>query len=300
MLSRKKLIVIAGPTAAGKSSLAIKVAKKYNTEIISADSRQCYRELSIGVARPSGDELSAVRHHFIAAHSIHEKINAGFFEQYALKKCEEIFRSREVLVVVGGTGLYIDALCNGIDEMPPVPEEVREKVIADYKQFGLAWLQNSIKEKDPVFFAHGEIHNPQRLMRALEMYNATGTSILEFKKNSKAVRPFDVIKIVLNPDKELLHKHIETRVEQMIVDGLVDEVKSLYPFRNLIALNTVGYKEIFSFIGGTITLDKAKELIKTHTRQYAKRQITWFKKDLSYNWHSSQVEVLNFLKNQWG
>lgn len=296
MALKKTLIVIAGPTAAGKTAVAIKAALLFNTQIISADSRQCYKELSVGVARPSVDELSLVPHHFIASHSIHQKVNAGIFEQYALEKAEEIWLKKDVVVLVGGTGLYIDVFCNGIDEMPAVPDEIRQNITDQYKKLGLAWLQNVVKEADPQFFREGEINNPHRLMRALEIYKTTGKSITQFKTGVKAVRSFEIVKVTIKPDKETIHRNIERRVEQMLQQGLVDEVQSLYPYRQLIALNTVGYKEVFSFIDGTISLNRAAELIKTHTKQYAKRQVTWFMKDLSYNWHSNEVEVLDFLK----
>ena len=300
MATKKKVIVIAGPTAAGKTAVAIDVAKHFDTEIISADSRQCYKELNIGVARPSPSELAQVPHHFIASHSINDKINAGIFEQYALKKAEEIFKHKDVMVMVGGTGLYINAFCNGIDEIPEIPEVIRKGIVTDYNNFGLPWLQHAVKEKDPLFFAHGETQNPHRLMRALEVYIATGKSINDFKKGIKSVRSFEIIKIILGINKELLHYNIENRVERMMEQGLLNEVKSLYHHHNLSALNTVGYKELFAFMDGEIALDKAKELIITHTKQYAKRQLTWFKKDISYNWHSDQVEILNYLKNHFG
>ena len=188
----KKVIIIAGPTAVGKTSVAIDVAKQLQTEIISADSRQCFKELNIGVARPSEKELATVRHHFIASHSIHEKLTAAYFEKFALQKTEEIFQNKDVLVMVGGTGLYIKAFCEGMDEIPLVSENIHEEVILSYKENGIAWLQDELKNSDPQFYQKGEMENPQRMMRALEVYRATGRSILDFRKGEKANRGFAI------------------------------------------------------------------------------------------------------------
>jgi tRNA dimethylallyltransferase len=280
----RTVIVIAGPTAVGKTSAAISLAKHLNTGIISADSRQCYKELNIGVARPSPEELQEVKHHFIATHSIHEKVTAADFEKYALEKAEEIFQKADTVVMVGGTGLYIKAFCEGMDEIPEVPEETRMQVVEAYNTKGLEWLQFQVKELDPEFYNSGEIHNPQRMMRALEVVRATGKSILQFRKGTKAKRNFEIKKIALQLPKEQLHRNINSRVDQMMEAGLLDEVRSLAPFQHLNALNTVGYKELFDHINGKLTLEEAVEDIKKNTRQYAKRQLTWFRKDSEYQW----------------
>lgn len=283
-MAKKQVIVIAGPTAVGKTSVAIEVAKHFQTEIISADSRQCYKELNIGVAKPSARELKEVKHHFIASHSIHEKISAAGFEKFALQKAEEIFHHRKALVMVGGTGLYIKAFCESMDEIPEVPETIRQEILHHYQQKGLAGLQSEVKKSDPLFYKAGEIKNPHRLMRALEVFKTTGQSILHFRKGNKTERGFDVVKIALQLPKEDLHRNINTRVEKMMEEGLLEEVRSLIYYQHLNALQTVGYKELFKYFNGETGLDSAIEFIKKNTRQYAKRQLTWFKKDQEYRW----------------
>jgi tRNA dimethylallyltransferase len=258
----KKVILIAGPTAAGKTAVAIQLARKLGTEIISADSRQCYRELKIGVARPSDEELQLVPHHFIATHSIHQKITAATFEEYALKKSDELFQLHDTIVMVGGTGLYIKAFCEGMDPIPEVPEAVRKNIIDNYETKGLGWLQQEVLLADPEFYKVAEVHNPHRLMRALEVYRATGKSILDFRKGHKAQRDFEVVKIALELPREALYAQINKRVDQMMIRGLLEEVRSLFPFRHLNALQTVGYKELFNYMEGITGLDEAVDEIK--------------------------------------
>jgi tRNA dimethylallyltransferase len=295
--NQKTVIVIAGPTAVGKTSVAIQLAKHFNTEIISADSRQCFKELNIGVARPSSEDLASVPHHFIASHSIHEKVDAIIFEKYALEKLETIFKNHDVAVMVGGTGLYIKAFCEGMDEMPEIPKAIRQQIIENFNEKGIEWLQQQLQDKDPEFYAKGEIKNPQRMMRALEIKETTGKSILELRSGNKIKRDFKIIKIGLELPKEELHRNIGTRVDKMIESGLVGEVKSLYGFRDLNALQTVGYAEIFEYLHGNISLETATEKIKTNTRQYAKRQMTWFKKDDQVIWFhpSAENEILELI-----
>jgi tRNA dimethylallyltransferase len=282
----KTVLIIVGPTAVGKTAVSIELAKNFETEIISADSRQCFKELNIGVARPTDLELKSVKHHFIASHSIHDFVNAGTFEEYALQKTKEIFQTHDVVFMAGGTGLYVKAFAEGMDEIPTVPDEIRKGIITDYEEKGLGWLQEKVKQKDPEFFSVGETGNPHRLMRALEVVESTGKSILEFRKGKKEKRDFNMIKIGLELPKEELHRNIDTRIDKMIDAGLVEEVKHLWPYRNLNALQTVGYSEIFSYLDGKINLNDAVELIKRNTRQYAKRQMTWFKKDKEISWFS--------------
>jgi len=284
LAKNKTVIVICGPTAAGKTSVAIEMARKFKTEIISADSRQCFKELNIGVARPSDLELQTVKHYFVASHSIHETVNAGSFELYAMQKVNEIFLAHDVAIMVGGTGLYIKAFCQGMDEMPDVPAEVRRAIMMSYEKNGLEWLQRETEKKDPAFYKTGDIQNPQRLMRALEVAEATGQSILKFRKGKKEERDFNILKIGLELSKEVLHSNINTRADRMIDAGLLEEVKSLLPYKHLNALQTVGYTEIFDYFDGKTSLKDAIEQIKTNTRQYAKRQMTWFKKDEEINW----------------
>jgi tRNA dimethylallyltransferase len=282
----KNCIVIVGPTAVGKTSVAIEIAKKYNTQIISADSRQCFKEISIGVAKPSAEQLTEVPHYFINSHSIHNEVNARVFESYALNAAEEIFKANDVAVMVGGTGLYINAFCKGIDEIPGIEPGIRNHIINTYHIKGLPWLQQQVKENDPVYASSGEMQNPQRLMRALEVKLATGKSIREYQTNNKVIRPFNIIKIGLELPKEELHRNIHHRIDAMMQDGLMEEVKSVRQYRQLNALQTVGYKELFDYLEDNISLDQAVELVKKNTRHYAKRQMTWFKKDTSTNWFS--------------
>jgi tRNA dimethylallyltransferase len=283
-LSPHTVILIAGPTAVGKTAVAIQLAQQFNTEIISADSRQCYREMNIGVARPSEKELAVIPHHFIASHSIEEEVNAGVFEQYALLKTEALFVNHPVIIMTGGTGLYIKAFCEGIDEMPAIPSAIRDGIIQAYEKNGLPWLQEQVQQNDPVFWEIAEQQNPQRLMRALEFVKATGKSITAFRAGKKTERPFRIIQIGLEMPREQLNQRINERVDSMMQSGLLEEAKSLFPFRHLNALQTVGYQELFDYLEGKTDISRAVELIKQHTRQYAKRQMTWFKKNSSIHW----------------
>ena len=270
----------------GKTSLAIELAKHFQTEIISADSRQCFKELNIGVARPSVEELQQVPHHFINSHSIQEEVTAITFEQYALQKATALFKYHQVVVMVGGTGLYIKAFTDGLDLIPPINPAVRMEVIQSFEQHGVSWLQQQLQQKDPLYSEKGEMQNPQRMMRALEVVESTGQSVLSFRKGEKVKRDFSIIKIGVELPKEELHRNIHTRVDNMMKAGLQEEVKGLLSFRKLNALQTVGYAELFDWLDGNISLEKAIEQIKTATRQYAKRQMTWFKKDKELQWFS--------------
>jgi tRNA dimethylallyltransferase len=298
--SKKTVVIITGPTAVGKTSVAIEAARHFQTEIISADSRQCYKELNIGVARPGNEELNKVKHHFIATHSIHEEVNAAGFEQFALKKTTELFQKYDVVIMAGGTGLYIKAFCEGLDEMPAIDPAIRKKITDSYKEKGLAWLQNEIQQKDPEFYKTGEIQNPHRMMRALEIVESTGDSILSFRKNKKVKRDFNVIKIGLELPKEELHRNINTRVDKMMETGLLDEVKNLLPYKNLNALQTVGYAELYYYSDNKISLSGAVDLIKKNTRQYAKRQVTWFKKESEMNWFApgEVKKIIEFIEQR--
>ena len=282
----KTVIIILGPTASGKTTVAIKLAKHFKTEIISADSRQCYKELNIGVARPSQEELNAVPHSFIASHSIHDDINAADFEKYALQKVDDLFLKHDKIIMVGGTGLYIKAFCEGFDDIPGVDPEIRNTIVTNYNNGGIEWLREQVEKTDPIFYAQGKIQNPQRMMRALEVKMSTGLSILSFHSGSKKKRDFNIIKIGMELPKEELHRNINNRVDQMIESGLVEEVKKLHPYKHHNALQTVGYSETFDFLDENISLPLAVGLIKKNTRQYAKRQLTWFKKDKDVKWFS--------------
>ena len=284
--SKKTVVIIAGPTAVGKTRVAIQLAKHFKTEIISADSRQCFKELNIGVAKPSEEELREVKHHFIAYHSIQEEVTAVTFEQYALQKANKLFQQHDIVIMVGGTGLYIKAFCEGMDLIPNINPAIRQQVIKLYEQNGKTWLQAQLQEKDPLFSQTGEMQNPQRMMRALEVVESSGQSILSFRKGEKVKRDFNIIKIGLEVPKEDLHRNIHNRVDAMMEAGLLEEVKQLIPFRKLKALQTVGYAELFNYFDGKLSIEKTAEQIKTATRQYAKRQLTWFKKDQEIKWFS--------------
>ena len=294
----KTCILIVGSTAVGKTSLAIRLAQHFSTEIISCDSRQCYKELNIAVAKPSADELALVKHHFINSHSIHEPVTAASFEKYALEKAAEIFATHDVVVMVGGTGLYAKAFCDGIDEVPAIDDSIKQSINQQYQQHGLAWLQAEVEKNDPAYFAQGEIKNPHRLLRALEVKLSTGKSILDFQTQQKKPRDFANIKIGLEiPGTDLIER-INQRVDIMMQEGLLEEVKSLQRQQQLNALQTVGYKELFSHLSGELTLPQATEAIKINTRQYAKRQMTWFKKDTSIHWCSLDFDKVLGIVNQ--
>jgi tRNA dimethylallyltransferase len=277
-MNKKTCIIISGPTAVGKTSYGIELALKYNTQIISADSRQCFKELNIGVAKPSNEQLEKVKHYFIDTHSIHEEMNVKIFEEYALNAAHQIFENNEVAVMVGGTGLYIKAFAQGLDDIPEVDESVRVNINEEYELYGIDWLRNELKIQDPQFFSKGEMQNPQRMLRALEVKLSTGKSILDFHSGEKTKRDFEIQNIVLELPRTELYRNINNRVDEMMKTGLLEEARNLLPFKNLNALQTVGYKELFDYFEGKYSLDKAVEDIKKNTRHYAKRQMTWFKK----------------------
>lgn len=283
--NKKELIVIAGPTASGKTALSVQLAQKLNTLILSADSRQCFKEMNIGVAKPTKAEMQDVPHYFIGSHSILEDVNAGMYEQYALNILEDIFKEKDQAIVVGGTGLYIKALCEGLDNMPNIDQAVRSEIITQYESHGLEWLQKQIQEQDPIYWDTTlEKENPQRLMRALEVMQTTGKSILAFRSNTEKQRNFSIRKFAIEWPREQLYARVNQRVDEMIANGLVDEVRQLQPYKHLNALQTVGYTEIFEYLEANITLSTAIENIKTNTRRYAKRQMTWFKRDTGIEW----------------
>ena len=273
-----------GPTAVGKTSFAVALAKALDTEIISADARQCYKEMNIGVARPSIEELKAAPHHFIASHSITENINASYFENWAMEKVQALFTAKDAVVMVGGTGLYIKAFCEGLDLIPAIDTSIRENIILQYEKLGMRWLQKEVSVKDPPYWEKGEQKNPQRLMRALEVILGTGSSILSFQNKKAIERPFKMVKIGLELEREELYQRINDRVLNMIELGLENEVKSLEAFAHLNALQTVGYSEWKDYFEQKISLEKVIENIQQNTRHYAKRQMTWFKRDPSITW----------------
>lgn len=297
---QKTVLVLVGPTAVGKTELAIQLAEHFGTSVISADSRQCYRFLNIGVAKPSSLDLARVPHYFIDTHDIEADVNASVFEQYALDITEKLFAKHDVVIMAGGTGLYIDAFCNGLDELPTVPSSIRADIRAGYEAEGIAWLTERLKVKDPYYAEKGAMQNPQRMMRALEIVDATGKSILMFQKAKKVIRPFRIIKVGLDLPRALLYDRINQRVDYMMEVGLLEEVKSLQDYAHCNALQTVGYKELFAYLEGAVSLDEAVDQIKQHTRNYAKRQLTWFKKDASITWFSpnDSVQLLQWVEKE--
>jgi tRNA dimethylallyltransferase len=298
-LNNKNLIVIVGPTAIGKTSLSIDLANKFKCEIISADSRQFYKEISIGTAKPTDIELSQVPHHFINNLSIHDEYSAGKFELDALKCLELLFKQSDYAILVGGSGMYIDAVCKGIDEIPS-NKEIRESLNLEFAEYGIKPLQNELKEKDPTHFAKMDIKNPQRLIRALEVCRITGETYSSFRNNKPKNRAFNIIKIGLFADKDVLHQRINLRVDQMMNSGWLNEIKDYSAYSSLNSLNTVGYKELFQYKNQDISLENTIEEIKKNTRKFAKRQMTWFKKDKEIKWFNYlQIgEVYNLIKNQ--
>lgn len=283
----KTVYVIAGPTAVGKTSVAIALAQKLHTAIISADSRQCYREMTIGTAKPSTEELTAVRHYFVNEYSVADSLTAADFETLALQYLDEIFTHSNAAVVCGGTGLYVKALCEGLDEMPEVDDKVVYDVNTEYALNGLSWLQQRVKLEDEAFYATGEIKNPARLLRALIFKRSTGASITNFRKGEKKQRNFHCIKIGLELPREELYARINARVDNMMLHGLLNEVKGLYSLKEHKNLQTVGYTELFNYLDGVYDLDEAVSKIKQHTRNYAKRQMTWFRKDEQMHWFNA-------------
>jgi len=283
----KFLIAIVGPTAVGKTSLAVEIAEHFDTEIISADSRQIFKELKIGVAKPSKDELSRVKHHFIGDISIQEKYDVGRYEEEALKALVEIYKKKDIAVIVGGSGLYIKAACEGLDSVPHVPGEVRQKIMHKLNLEGLNHLLNELAHKDPDYYQEVDRSNPRRIIRALEVIETSGNPFSWYRKGSVHERPFRTIKIGLDMERKALYEKIDLRMESMISSGLFEEAEKLMPHRELQALQTVGYREVFGYYKGDYDKEEAVRLLKRNSRRYAKRQMTWFKKDRDIHWFAS-------------
>lgn len=283
-MENKHLIVLAGPTASGKTAAAIKLAKAFDAEIISADSRQFYKELSIGTAAPTVDELAQVKHCFVHNLSIEDKYDVADYERDVLNYLKEYFKTKNVAVLTGGSGLFIDAVCNGLDSIPDISEEIRAKVTKMYEEGGLEALQREVEKNDPEYYGVVDRQNPRRLQRAVEVFYQTGRSYSTFRQRNVVKRDFDIIKLAILWDRDKLIERINKRVDLMMRQGLLDEVRSVYPKRHLNSLNTVGYKELFDYLDGKCGLEQAMEQIKINTRQYAKRQMTWLRKDKDYRW----------------
>ncbi|WP_114782386.1 tRNA (adenosine(37)-N6)-dimethylallyltransferase MiaA [Botryobacter ruber] len=298
--SNKYLVVVAGPTAVGKTDFCVRLAKHYHTEIISADSRQFFREMTIGTAKPTPEEQQGVVHHFVDSHSITQEYSAGAYEQDVLQRLEQLFRRQDVVILTGGSGLYINAVCNGMDAMPETDLQVREQLIVRHEKEGLAPLLEQLQQLDPLYYEQVDRANPQRVIRALEVCLATGQPYSSFRKNLRQERPFRVIKIGLNRDRQELYQRIDLRMDLMLEQGLLHEAEALYPYRQHNALQTVGYKEIFDYLEGKYDWEEAVRLLKRNSRRYAKRQLTWFNKDPEYHWfHPEQwQEIVSFLDEE--
>ena len=299
MMKDKYLVVIAGPTASGKTATAIKVAKALGTEIISADSRQFYKELPIGTAAPTPEEQAEVQHHMIHNLNVEDKYDVADYEQDVLNLLKQLFVNHDAVVLTGGSGLFIDAVCKGLDSIPDISEEVRNKVDELYKKGGLIALQNEVERLDPEYYSIVDKYNPRRLQRAVEVCYQTGLTYSSFRKNTIKQRDFKIIKVALLWERSELINRINKRVEIMVKEGLVEEAKAMYPKRYLNSLNTVGYKEIFEYFDGKVSLSEAIENIKINTRQYAKRQMTWLRKNNDYKWFTIDEldEMLNYINS---
>lgn len=283
-IKRGTLIVIAGPTGSGKSALAVRIAQHYNAPIISTDSRQFYRGLTIGTAQPTKEELAAAKHYFIADREVEDDFNSGKYETEALRLLDKLFKDNEYVVAVGGSGLYIQALCDGMDAMPEANDEVRQQLKERLQNEGLAVLADELRQRDPEYYDRVDRSNPARVMRALEVCIVTGRTYTEQRSGEKAERSFNIIKIATDMPRDILYDRINRRVDMMVAEGLVEEARRVYHKRHLNALQTVGYREMFDYFDGITTLDEAIELIKRNSRHYAKRQMTWFRRDTQFSW----------------
>lgn len=293
MEKNKQLIIITGPTGVGKTDLSIEIAKSYNTEIISADSRQIYKEMCIGTAVPEKAQLEAIKHHFIQTKSVFDYYNASMFEFEVLDLLKSLFKIHSTVVLTGGSMLYIDAVCKGIDDLPTIDIELRNNLIQRLENEGLDSLRFELKHLDPEYYAIADLKNPKRILKALEVCLMTGKTYTSFRTYKAKPRDFDMIKIGLDRERSELHRRINLRVDKMVEAGLIDEAKQLYPHKNLNALNTVGYKELFAHWDGQYNFDEAIRLIKRNSRRYARRQLTWFRKDEQMKWFHPDDKILN-------
>lgn len=285
----KTLIVVAGPTAVGKTAAAIKLAQHFNTVVVSADSRQFFREMNIGTAKPDESELSAAKHYFINSHSITESFSVGDFEKQGLALLDELFKVHDKVILAGGSGLYIKAICEGFDDLPVADISLREKLNQQLENEGITTLQKQLQQVDPDYYTQVDLNNPQRIIRALEVFETSGKPFSSYRNATVNKRPFHIIKLALDMPREKLYERINLRVDLMVKQGLIQEVKSLLPYRELNALNTVGYSELFDYFDGKTSLDEALLLIKQNTRRFAKRQLTWFRKDKDFVWFDAGV-----------
>ncbi len=292
----KTLIVLLGPTGVGKTELSLQMAEHFGCPIISSDSRQIFRELKIGTAAPSTQELERVTHYFIGTHSVHDSYSAGQYEEDAIQLIDELFKSHDTLMLVGGSMMYIDAVCKGFDKIPNVSADLRERLRKEYDEKGLEWLQQQVAQLDPTHYARVDTKNHKRLLHALEICIETGEPYSNFCTGEKKKRPFNIVKIGLNRPRTELYERINLRVDQMMENGLLKEAQPFFKHRTLNSLNTVGYKELFNYFDGTWSLDFAVNMIKQDSRRYAKRQLTWFNADKDIQWHSPDDLDIKSLK----
>lgn len=297
--SSKYLIIIAGPTAVGKTDLCVRLAKHFDTEVVSADSRQFYQELAIGTAKPTSEEMQGVKHHFIDSHSIADYYSVGDYERDCLAVLDEIFTRRDVAILTGGSGMFIKIVTDGLDEMPEADLELRESLMTRLETEGLGSLTTQLRELDPVYFEEVDQQNPQRIVRALEVCLATGQPFSAFRKKQKKERPFECIKIVLERPREELYARIDLRMDLMLAQGLEEEARSALPYREHYALKTVGYKEIYEHWDGQYDRDEMVRLLKRNTRRYAKRQLTWFRNQDDFQWFDpkQEAEIVKYIEN---
>jgi tRNA dimethylallyltransferase len=296
------LIVVLGPTGVGKSAISIHLAQHYSTDIISADSRQLFRELSIGTAVPPDEDLRAVPHHFIQSRSIHDYYNVSEYETEAIALIDQLFLTKNPLILTGGSMLYVDTICKGIDDIPTVTPEIRKDVIQWYQENGLEALQQRLLSLDPEYYNIADLNNAKRLLHAVEVCQMTGKTFTSFRKNTIRTRPFRMIKIGINQQREVLYERINKRVELMMDAGLLEEAKSVYPYRDLNSLNTVGYKELFAYFDDDCSLEEAVDLIKRNSRKYARKQLTWFRRDTDIQWFEpdQQEEIISYINKELG
>lgn len=296
----KYLVILGGPTASGKTRVGITLAKRFNTEIISSDSRQIYKELEIGTAVPTKFELAEVPHHFIQSHSLNDYYNASMFESDVLQKLKELYTEKNTVLMVGGSGFYINAVCHGIDKLPAIKQSLRKELEIKYKKEGLASIRAELKKVDPVSFSKIDLNNHLRILKALEVSIQSGKPYSSFLTNEKKLRDFKIIRLALDMKREILYERINTRVEKMIEDGLIEEVKSVEKYRDKNALKSVGYREIFKYLDGEIEIEEAVDLIKRNTRKYARKQLTWFRKDKLFPWFkpSETEQMISFIESQ--